>query len=55
MPLPADRAALDLLDAHLEALWDGSDLPAPQGPVCLAEEGGGELVHWTPTSSGASL
>ncbi|MFD7402314.1 hypothetical protein ACFV7R_06490 [Streptomyces sp. NPDC059866] len=46
MPLPADRIALDLLDAHLEALWDGTDLPLPQGPVRLAAEGGSELVHW---------
>ncbi|MGW2749306.1 hypothetical protein [Streptomyces sp. NPDC001450] len=46
MPLPADRPALDLLDAHLEALWDGTDLPLPEGPVRLAAEGGGELVHW---------
>ncbi|WP_329166182.1 hypothetical protein OHB49_41555 [Streptomyces sp. NBC_01717] len=46
MPLPADRTALDLLDAHLEALWDGTDLPLPQGPVCLAAEGGGELARW---------
>ncbi|MFD9419918.1 hypothetical protein ACFWC9_35220 [Streptomyces goshikiensis] len=46
MPLPADRLALDLLDAHLEALWDGADLPLPQGPVRLAAEDGGELVHW---------
>ncbi|MFI8400248.1 hypothetical protein ACIGG5_08435 [Streptomyces sp. NPDC085463] len=41
---PADRAALDLLDAHLEALWDGKDLRhGPDGP---ADEGGGELVRW---------
>ncbi|MFC8233735.1 hypothetical protein [Streptomyces sp. NPDC057284] len=46
MTLPADRTALDLLDAHLEALWHGTDLPLPQGPVCLAVEGGGELAHW---------
>ncbi|MEU0396952.1 hypothetical protein ABZ208_30000 [Streptomyces sp. NPDC006208] len=46
MPLPADRPALDLLDAHLEALWDGKDIPLPQGPVRLAAKGGGELVHW---------
>ncbi|MFF3358964.1 hypothetical protein ACFYWN_41705 [Streptomyces sp. NPDC002917] len=46
MSLPADRTALDLLDAHLEALRDGTDLPLPQGPVCLAAEGGGELAHW---------
>ncbi|MEV6175621.1 hypothetical protein [Streptomyces sp. NPDC052015] len=46
MPLTADRTALDLLDAHLEALSDGTDLPLPQGPVRLAGEGGGELIHW---------
>ncbi|MFE7423972.1 hypothetical protein [Streptomyces sp. NPDC057545] len=46
MSLPADRTALDLLDAHLEALWDGTDLPLPQGPVRLAAEGGGELARW---------
>ncbi|MFD4230291.1 hypothetical protein [Streptomyces sp. NPDC058545] len=46
MSLTADRTALDLLDAHLEALWDGTDLPLPQGPVCLAVEGGGELARW---------
>jgi hypothetical protein len=46
MSLPADRTALDLLDAHLEALWDGTDLPLPQGLLGLAAEGGSELVHW---------
>ncbi|WP_329450122.1 hypothetical protein OG894_05935 [Streptomyces sp. NBC_01724] len=46
MTLPADRTVLDLLDAHLEALWHGTDLPLPHGPVCLAVEGGGELAHW---------
>ncbi|GHD81357.1 hypothetical protein GCM10010317_104550 [Streptomyces mirabilis] len=46
MSLPADRTALDLLDAHLEALCDGTDLPLPQGLVRLAAEGGDELVHW---------
>lgn len=38
MSLPADRTALDLLDAHLEALWDGTDLPLPKGPVCRRSE-----------------
>lgn len=46
MPLPADRPALDLLDALLEALWDGADLPFPEGPAGLAADGAGELVHW---------
>ncbi|MGY3205424.1 hypothetical protein [Streptomyces sp. TE5632] len=46
MPLTADRTALDLLDAHLEALWDGTELPLPQGPVRLAAEGRSGLVHW---------
>lgn len=46
MSLPADQTALDLLDAHLEALWDGTYLPLPQGLVCLATEGRAELVHW---------
>jgi hypothetical protein len=46
MSLPADQTALDLLDAHLEALWDGTDLSLPQALVCLAAEGGGELVLW---------
>ncbi|MDG9723771.1 hypothetical protein [Streptomyces sp. DH41] len=46
MPLPDDRTALDLLDAHLEALRGGTGLPLPQEPVRLAAEGGGELVRW---------
>jgi hypothetical protein len=46
MSLPADQTALDLLDAHLEVLWDGTELPLPQGLICLAAEGGGELGHW---------
>ncbi|MEU9984843.1 hypothetical protein [Streptomyces sp. NPDC050856] len=46
MPLSADRTALDLLDAHLEALWDGTDLPLPQAPVLHAVEEGSELVRW---------
>ncbi|WP_326655788.1 hypothetical protein [Streptomyces anthocyanicus] len=46
MSLPADRAVLDLLDAHLEALWGGTDLPLPRGPVQLAAGGGGELARW---------
>lgn len=46
MPLPATRTALDLLDAHLEALWDGTDPPLPQGAACLAEDERGELVRW---------
>ncbi|MFP3989525.1 hypothetical protein U9R90_19015 [Streptomyces sp. E11-3] len=43
---PADRPTLDLLDVHLEALWDGVDLLLPQDPVGLAADGPGELVHW---------
>ncbi|MFJ4776613.1 hypothetical protein [Streptomyces sp. NPDC088762] len=46
MPLPADRTALDMLDAYLEALWDGTDQPPPQGAVPLAADGGGDLVRW---------
>ncbi|MGW0732461.1 hypothetical protein [Streptomyces sp. NPDC002851] len=46
MPLPADRTALDLLDAHLEALWDGTDLPLAQEPFRIAAEEDGELLHW---------
>lgn len=46
MSLPADRPALDLLDAHLEALWDGTDLPLPEGPAGPVADGAGELVHW---------
>jgi hypothetical protein len=42
MPLPADRTALDLLDAHLEALWDGADPPL----LLDTSDGPGELVHW---------
>ncbi|WP_030214107.1 hypothetical protein [Streptomyces bikiniensis] len=43
MPLPADRTALDLTDALLEALWDGRDLP--QGPDVPVVEEGGEPVR----------
>ncbi|WP_186779829.1 hypothetical protein [Streptomyces salinarius] len=46
MTPPADRAALDLLDAHLEALWDGTDPPLPPGPVRPAASEGGELACW---------
>ncbi|MDQ8708322.1 hypothetical protein RCO28_38570 [Streptomyces sp. LHD-70] len=50
MPLPTDRTALDLLDAHLEALqdalWEGMDLPSAQEPDRIAAAGGGELVGW---------
>lgn len=46
MSLLADQTALDLLDAHLEALWDGADLSLPQALVCLAAEGEGELILW---------
>ncbi|MFF9497257.1 hypothetical protein [Streptomyces flaveolus] len=46
---PADRTALDLLDAHLEALWgtwEASGTVLPAEPSGLAVEGAGELVHW---------
>ncbi|GAA2603159.1 hypothetical protein GCM10010424_62960 [Streptomyces lienomycini] len=46
LSLPADRVALDLLDARLEALWGGTDFPLPRGPVRLAAGGGGELARW---------
>src|SRR5690242_15655943 len=48
MLLPAERTALDLLDAHLETLWgtwEPSDV-LPAEPPGLAAEGAGELVHW---------
>lgn len=50
-----DRTALDLLDARLEALWDGRGLPLPQGSAFLVVEGEreaegvggeGELFRW---------
>ncbi|GAB7029179.1 hypothetical protein JCM4914_06400 [Streptomyces platensis subsp. malvinus] len=40
------RSALDLLDAHLESLWDGEDLPLPEGLLGLAAGGANELVRW---------
>lgn len=40
---PAERIALDLVDAHMEALCDGTGLPGPLGP---AVEGGDQLVRW---------
>ncbi|MFI9122980.1 hypothetical protein ACIGW0_26905 [Streptomyces bikiniensis] len=43
MPLPADRTALDLTDALMEALRDGRDLP--QGPDVPVVEEGGEPVR----------
>jgi hypothetical protein len=49
MLLPAERTALDLLDAHLERLWgtwEASDASLPAEPSGLAAEGAGELVHW---------
>ncbi|MGW1251601.1 hypothetical protein [Streptomyces sp. NPDC002535] len=46
MPLPADRPALDLLEAHLEALWDGTVLTLVHDPVALAAEEGDELATW---------
>jgi hypothetical protein len=44
--VPADRIALDLLDAHLEALWDGTDPPLPEEAAGGAEDGPGDLVRW---------
>ncbi|MFI8876907.1 hypothetical protein [Streptomyces sp. NPDC055243] len=41
---PVDRSALDLLDAHLEALWGGADLPLPR--LLPAPDGADELVRW---------
>ncbi|MER5257156.1 hypothetical protein [Streptomyces sp. NPDC002855] len=41
---PADRSALDLLDAHLEALGGGADLPLPR--LLPAPDGADELVLW---------
>ncbi|MFD8542989.1 hypothetical protein [Streptomyces sp. NPDC059649] len=46
MPLPDDRSALDMLDAHLEALWDGRDLPLPEVAPGCAADGARELVPW---------
>ncbi|MFJ8887293.1 hypothetical protein ACIRJR_28330 [Streptomyces sp. NPDC102402] len=47
MTLPADRIALGLLDAHLEGLWDGADLPPlPEGFDDHAVGEAGELVRW---------
>ncbi|MGY3206324.1 hypothetical protein [Streptomyces sp. TE5632] len=46
MLLPTHRTTLDLLDAHLEALWGGTGLPLPRALVGLAAEGEDELVHW---------
>ncbi|MGW7264457.1 hypothetical protein [Streptomyces sp. NPDC054842] len=49
MPSPADRTALDLLDVHLEALWDRTRRPHPPLPevVGTAADEDRELVHWT--------
>ncbi|MGC0334287.1 hypothetical protein RKD23_007277 [Streptomyces sp. SAI-170] len=44
--MPTDRTALDLLDAHLEALWDGADVALPQEVAARAGEGPGELLPW---------
>ncbi|NEA16032.1 hypothetical protein [Streptomyces halstedii] len=46
LPPPAERAALDLLDAHLEALWGGREVPYRREPFRCAPEEGGELVRW---------
>ncbi|WP_107052160.1 hypothetical protein OG337_07440 [[Kitasatospora] papulosa] len=44
----SSRTALDLLDAHLEDLWDGADLPLlPDGLDGQAIGEAGDLVHWT--------
>ncbi|MFF4850643.1 hypothetical protein [Streptomyces sp. NPDC001194] len=56
-PHEADRTALDLLDSHLEAVWDAAaarvraveaPLPAvPEGPAGAAADGPGpELLRW---------
>ncbi|CAL9395711.1 hypothetical protein SUDANB1_01347 [Streptomyces sp. enrichment culture] len=46
MSASSDRRALDLLDAHLEALWDATgDALSPEPLFGLAAEEG-ELVHW---------
>ncbi|MFF6815637.1 hypothetical protein ACFZAG_38085 [Streptomyces sp. NPDC012403] len=42
----AGRAALDLLEAHLEALWDATDAALPPEPLGLTTEEGDELVQW---------
>ncbi|MER7693769.1 hypothetical protein [Streptomyces sp. NPDC097610] len=44
MSLHADQPT-DLLDAYLEALWDGTDLPLPEKPA-ISTDRAGELVHW---------
>nr|WSX53754.1 hypothetical protein OG409_35455 [Streptomyces sp. NBC_00974] len=46
MQLPAVLPALDLLDAHLEALQDGADLPFPENPAAPAEDAAGKVLHW---------
>lgn len=46
MLAPAGRAALDLLEAHLEALWDTTDAALPLEPPGLAVEEEDELAHW---------
>ncbi|MFC9247991.1 hypothetical protein ACFT7S_29415 [Streptomyces sp. NPDC057136] len=45
MSLPAGPLSLDLLDAHVEALWDGADPPFPEVLRPAADEEG-ELVRW---------
>ncbi|MFI6123664.1 hypothetical protein ACIBCU_28490 [Streptomyces sp. NPDC051064] len=49
MSLPPGRIALDGLDgldARLEALWRGTDLPAPEDPAGPVPDGAAELVRW---------
>lgn len=46
MFFPAARSDLDLLDAHLEALWDGAELPIPRDPAGYAEDAPDELARW---------
>ncbi|MFI0709851.1 hypothetical protein ACH4SK_04195 [Streptomyces inhibens] len=46
MPIPVARPAFDLLDAHLEALNNGTDLPLPEGLADPAADEAGELVQW---------
>ncbi|MFI6287430.1 hypothetical protein ACIBCM_22240 [Streptomyces sp. NPDC051018] len=46
MTPPADRSAQDLLDAYLEALWTGQELPLPEELAGLTAEDEHELAHW---------
>ncbi|MFD5002400.1 hypothetical protein ACFWMV_05780 [Streptomyces mutabilis] len=46
MPWPADRTALDRLDAHLEALRDGAELSRPQDRIRPEAGKDGGLIQW---------